>query len=73
MPQNDTIHRSQMQGEFMRYFKKQPPDVFYKKGVLKNFANFTEKRLCWSFLLIKLQAFKPAYLLKRDSNTGVFL
>ena len=26
--------------------KKQPPDVFYKKDVLKNFANFTGKKLC---------------------------
>ena len=28
--------------------QKQPPEVFCKKGVLKNFANFTEKHLCWS-------------------------
>ena len=25
-------------------------------GALKNFANFTERRLCWSFLLIKFQS-----------------
>ena len=41
--------------------------------VLKNFANFTGKHLFWILFLIKLQAFKPAALLKRDSNTGVFL
>ena len=35
-------------------FKKQPPDAFCKKGVLKNF--FTGKHLCWSLSLIKLQA-----------------
>ena len=29
--------------------KKHPPEVFYKKGVLKNFARFTEKHLCQSF------------------------
>ena len=28
--------------------QKQPPKVFYKKGALKNFANFTGKHLCWS-------------------------
>ena len=39
-----------------------------KVGVVKNFANFTGKHLFWSLFLIKLQA-----LLKRDSNTGVFL
>ena len=35
-----------------------------KKSVLKNFAIFTGKHQCWSIFLI---------LLKRDSNTGVFL
>ena len=28
--------------------QKQRPEVLCKKGVLKNFANFTEKHLCWS-------------------------
>ena len=36
--------------------QNQPPEVFCKKGVLKNFANFTGKHLCWSLFLIKLQA-----------------
>ena len=49
------------------------PQMFFKIGVLKIFANFTGKHLCWSLFLIKLQALKPANLLKRDSNTGVFL
>ena len=44
-------------------YKKQPPEVFCKKDVLKNLANFTEKHLCWSLFLI----------LKRDSNTPIFL
>ena len=43
-----------------------------KKSVLINFGNFTGKHLCWSLFLIELQAFKPAILLKRDSNTDVF-
>ena len=30
--------------------------MFYKKAVLKNFAIFTGKHLCWSHFLIKLQA-----------------
>ena len=47
--------------------------MFYKKAVLDNFAIFTGKQLCWSLFLIKLQAFKLATLLKRDSNTGAFL
>ena len=35
-----------------------------KKVVLKNFAVFTRKRLYWSLFLIKLQAFRPATVLK---------
>ena len=32
--------------------------MFFKIDVLKNFAIFTGKHLCWSLFLIKLQAFK---------------
>ena len=42
--------------------------VFYKIGALKNFEIFTGKHLCWSLILIKLQAIRP-----KDLNTGVFL
>ena len=28
--------------------QKQSPEVFCKKSVLKNFANFTGKHLCWN-------------------------
>ena len=31
------------------------PDVFCRKGVLRNFAKFTGKHLCQSLFLIKLQ------------------
>ena len=47
--------------------------MFYKKAVLKNFALFKGKHLCWSLFWIKLQAFRTATLFKRDFNTGVFL
>ena len=33
---------------------KQPPEVFYKKGVLKNFAKFTGKHLCQSLFFNKV-------------------
>ena len=32
--------------------------IYFKIGVLKNFAMFTGKRLCWSLFLIKIQAFR---------------
>ena len=38
---------------FYHYFQKQPPEVFYKKGFLRNFAKFTEKQQCQSLFLIK--------------------
>ena len=47
--------------------------MFFKVNVLKNFAIFSEKHLCKNHFFIKVQTWKPATLLKRDSNTGVFL
>ena len=47
--------------------------ILFKIGVLKNFAIFTGKHPCWSLFKIKLQAWKPATLLKRDSNPVFFL
>ena len=44
-----------------------------KNAVLKNFAVFIRKHLFWSFFEINFQAQKPATLLQRNSNTGVFL
>ena len=44
--------------------------MFFKMGVLKNFAIFTWKHQCWSIFLMKLQAFGPAILLKGYSNTA---
>ena len=39
-----------------------------KKDVLKNFAIFIEKQMCWSLFLIKLQAFRP----KKETPKQVF-
>ena len=44
-----------------------------KKNALKKFAKFTGKHLCWSLFFRKVTGQKPATLLKKDSNTGVFL
>ena len=35
--------------------QKQPPEMFYKKAVFKNFPTFAGKHLCWSLFLISLQ------------------
>ena len=50
------------------FFKK----MFFKIGVLKNFAIFTGKHLCRSLFLVKLQAWASNFV-KRGTNTGVFL
>ena len=39
--------------------------MFFKISVLKNFTIFAGKHLCWSYFLIKLQAWRSAILLKR--------
>ena len=45
----------------------------FKIGVLKNFAMFMGKHLCWSLFLIKYPAFRATTLSKGDFNTCVFL
>ena len=47
--------------------------MFFKISALKHFAIFTRKHLCRNYFLIKLQACRSEILLKRDSNTDVFL
>ena len=43
-------------------YQKQPPEVFCKKGVLRNSASFTGKYLCWSLFLVMLtQVFSRDY------------
>ena len=42
--------------------------MFFKIGVFKNFTNFTNKHLCWSIFLAKLQTSKPQGLKKSQCN-----
>ena len=64
------LTRSSIQLWFTRSNHSQ---IFFKIDVLKNFTIFTWKHLYWSLFFIKLQVLRPATLLERDSNTGVFL
>ena len=41
------------------------PEVFCKKGVLRNFTKFTQKHLCYSLFFNKVAGLKPATLLKK--------
>ena len=38
---------------FFKKMQKQPPEVFYKKTIIKKLAITTEKHLCWSSFLIQ--------------------
>ena len=42
-----------------QYIRKQPPELFYKKCALKNFAKFTGKHLCQSLFFNKVAGFRP--------------
>ena len=42
------------------------PEVFCKKGVARNFAKFTGKRLCQRFFYNKVAGLRPATLLKKN-------
>ena len=54
--------------------QKQPPKMFYKKAVLKKFAIFTGKHLCWSLFFYKIAGLGRATLLKKDTPAqGFFL
>ena len=58
---------------FHLVFKSSRLQIIFKIVVLKYFAIFTRRYLYWSYVLIKLQPWRPITLWKRGSNTDVFL
>ena len=56
-------------------YRSSGPEVFYEKGVLRNFAKFSRKKLpdAKDSFLTKLQAEAGNFIKKRYSGTGVFL
>ena len=65
------IYQSESESE-NNNFQKQAPEVYYKKGVLKNFAKFTEKHLCQS-LFFKLNCkSKVCNFIKKDTLAQMF-
>ena len=54
------------------FLRRSHSQMFFKIGVPKNFANFTGKHQCWS-LFYEVAGLRFVTLLKRASNTGVFL
>ena len=54
-------------------FRSSRSQMSFEIDLYKSFAIFTGKHLCRSLIVIKFPACKPPNLLKRDSNTSVFL
>ena len=52
--------------------KSSRPEVLCKKGVLRNFAEFTEKHLCQSFFFNKVAGLVCKFI-KKETGTGVLL
>ena len=47
------------------FFRSSRPEVFCKKGVIRNFAKFTGKHLCQSLFLNKYSGLRPENFLKK--------
>ena len=54
------------------YSQKQPADMLYKKGVLKNSTKFIRKHMHWSLFFNKVVGLRPATLLKKENRTQIF-
>ena len=54
------------------FYRSSRSVVFYEKGVLKNFAKFTTKHLCWSLFFIKTTGVMPGTISKKEAPTHVF-
>ena len=57
--------------EMLYYIKKQPLELFYKKGVLKSFAKFTGKHLRRSLIFNKVA--EACNFIKNENSILVFL
>ena len=53
-------------------FRSSRPEVFCKKGVLRNFTKFTEKRLYQSLFFNKAAGLRPATLIKKETWAQLF-
>ena len=55
---------------FPKQKRSSRPEMFCKKGVLRNFAKFTGKHLCQSLFLNKVVGLRPVLLKKLDVENG---
>ena len=60
-------------GVFLVWHRSSRPEVFCKKGALRNFTKFTGKHLCQSLFSNKVAGLRPATLLKKRPWHRCFL
>ena len=48
----------------LKPYRSNPLEVFFKKGILRNFTKLTGKRLCQSLIFNKVAGLRPANLVK---------
>ena len=65
--------RDVLKSKLYNSFLSSRSQMIFKTGVLNNYAMFTGKKPMLESLFNKVAVLKPATLLKRVSNTGVFL
>ena len=51
--------------QILRSLRSSRPEVFDKKGVLRNFIKFTGKHLCQSLFFNRVAGLRPAFLSKK--------
>ena len=69
---SEGIERDMWHQVGLRTLKSSRSQMFFRIGVLENFAIFKWKHLSCNLFLIKLQVSSPAAVSKRDSKWGIF-
>ena len=57
---------------YIRTSQKQPPEMFCKKGILRNFAKFAGKHLCQSLVFNKVAGLRPSTFFYRTPPGDYF-
>ena len=71
--QNYVIKVAQMSTEPITFsVPKQPPEVFYKKGILKNFSKFIGKHLFQSLFFNKVVGLQACNSIKKETLAQLF-
>ena len=73
MTDTHTLKSNKVKSNEMLFYRSSCPELFCKKGILRNFAKFTEKHGGQSLFFNKIAALRPATLLKKRLCHSCFL